>query len=886
MKKGAIALMLAILFQLVPVTQAQQSTSPATTSGPFVDVTDPTVYDYAAIKYLKENNVVQGYAGGYFYPQNPIARSEFVKIIAAAQGLPLKETKCGFSDVDEKHWAAQYICAAKKAGWVSGYSDGTFRLNETITASEASKILVNAYKIGTQTDPSIWYKGYFTALAQKKALPLSVEYFDQKLTRSDMAMMTYRLKANVTNEASRTYDEIDGKGFVKPSSCQELQDRLFYPNDKINYFNRQGAKDGSSNGVATPVAAESGGGGGGGYSTTNIQVPGVDEADMVKTDGDKIYMLKNDTVRVIQAVPVEGLKELVRMKLGNENETFYPTEMYLNAKQLILIGNAYISPVYTDEKVAAGYPAYTLYDRNSKTRVYMIDVSDPKAPTISRTIDFEAYAMNSRRIDNNLYLTMSQYVNRPYPYPYPGPYYYEKAAPGITAPYPYPYPVPTFDPEELMPRMKDSKDAQEKDIAQCGDVLVFPKGDRSNFLIVAGIPLNDTNKEVSRQVLVGNSDNLFVSDRNMFVTDVDWTGGFQPADTERVPYLYYPAPEKTAVYKFGLSNGNVQFIARGNVMGRVLDQFSMDEHAGNFRIATTSTSYYPVTKTLNHVYILDKDMNISGKIEDLAPGETIYSTRFMGDRGYVVTFRQVDPLFALDLSDPTKPVVGGSLKIEGYSSYLHPYDENHIIGFGNEVDPANGAFTGLKMSLFDVTNIKNPKEMFTERIGRGGTTSDVLYNHKALLFDKEKNLLSFPVTVYDSTTGNVCSDFKYSTCPASCQKICVPTNCTTSNGIQVCTTDCDGANSCVAQYGTEKAVFQGAYVYTIDLAKGFTLKGKTTNFTAEDIKAGGEYWYPDYNKSIQRILYIGDNLYTISLSVIKALSIADLSEKKSATLSE
>jgi len=228
---------------------------------------------------------------------------------------------------------------------------------------------------------------------------------------------------------------------------------------------------------------------------------------------------------------------------------------------------------------------------------------------------------------------------------------------------------------------------------------------------------------------------------------------------------------------------------------------------------------------MNNLYILDAAMKKRGSITGIAPGENIYSTRFLGKRGYMVTFKLVDPLFVLDMSDIDNPKILGKLKIPGYSNYLHPVDENHIIGFGKDTqENKSGAFyQGMKMALFDITDVSNPKEEYVEIIGGRGTDSPLLYNHKALLYDAEKRLLAFPVTVYSEKDG-------------------------------------------VTNYGDFE--FSGAYVYDFEASTGFKLTGKISHLSSDDyLKSGSSY---DFNRSIDRILYANGNLFTTSKSFVQA----------------
>jgi hypothetical protein len=298
--------------------------------------------------------------------------------------------------------------------------------------------------------------------------------------------------------------------------------------------------------------------------------------------------------------------------------------------------------------------------------------------------------------------------------------------------------------------------------------------------------------------------------------------------------------------------GNVSYVGEGEVPGGILNQFSMDEHQGYFRIATTTGNMWASGEdtSKNNIYVLDERLERVGTLEGLAPGERIYSARFMGSRAYMVTFRTVDPLYVIDLREPSKPSVLGELKIPGYSDYLHPYDENHLIGFGKETievsakgwgpDETIAVDQGMKIALFDVTDVNNPKEKFKEKIGDRGTHSELLYNHKAFLFSKEKNIMAFPVDLMEISDKQEAVE----------------------NGFPA--------------YG--QFTFQGAYIYGIDLQKGFQLRGRITHLSEDEYAKSRQYGGYDYTKTVRRILYAGDTLYTLSEGMLKANELPNLTE--------
>ena len=256
----------------------------------------------------------------------------------------------------------------------------------------------------------------------------------------------------------------------------------------------------------------------------------------------------------------------------------------------------------------------------------------------------------------------------------------------------------------------------------------------------------------------------------------------------------------------------------------------------------------------SRIVIFNDEMKKIGETEKLAEGEKMYSSRFLGDRAYLVTYKTIDPLFVIDLSNPENPQVLGELKIPGYSTYLHPYDENHLIGIGMQTEEkvnrnssgrvisTTATITGMKMALFDVTDVNNPIQISDTIIGDRRTTSAILTNHKALLFSKEKELLAIPV-------NNYTEDFEIES-------------------------SSDEYESIVNSYTNYKKeyVSEGYFVYNINLTDGFTLKGTITHE-----KTKSKYSY--YNTSrLLRGLYIDDNLYTVSEDYIKVNSLDDLQE--------
>lgn len=567
------------------------------------------------------------------------------------------------------------------------------------------------------------------------------------------------------------------------------------------------------------------------YSTTNVQVQGVDEADLVKTDGRYIYQVNGANLVIVDAQEPERMK--VSSRITFKEGQFMPLEMYVDQDALILIGHTPMplgipKPVIQDSMNSKGQKIRPMpgYYAGSTVHVKVYDIKDRSSVKLEREIKIEGSYLSSRKIKDSFYLV----TNQPIPY----------------------YIMENKESEVPAPRYLDTLLGEEIQTADFEDIRYFPNAVEPNYITLLGLNLKTFKEKANIDTYLGQGENIYASSKNLYIAvnryeveqpldtlqnQAEGTAGFQkilPKDTYN-----------TEVYKFGLKDGEFQYTAKGKISGRILNQFSMDEYEEHFRIATTTGEMWRSDEwtSKNNVYILDGQMKTVGSLEGIAPGERIYSMRFMGKKGYMVTFRETDPFFVLDLKEPKAPKILGYLKIPGYSDYLHPYDENHIIGFGKEVIEAKGAAlqAGMKIAVFDVRDVSKPIEKFKTVIGDRGTESPLLRDHKALLFSKEKKLMAFPVTVIE--------------------------------------------NKKVQQdpWSWGEFTFQGAYVYQLDMEKGLSLRDRITHLTPEDYMKAGQHWY-ESNLNIQRILYIGDTLYTLSNEKIMAHDLKTLELKGSLIL--
>ncbi len=418
------------------------------------------------------------------------------------------------------------------------------------------------------------------------------------------------------------------------------------------------------------------------YSETNNQVEGVHEADIVKTDGKYIYSFSNITykVRIIKA----GKEPELISEIDVKTDKFRPmSDMYLSGDKLVIIGYDYVE-TYAEQTVAIVY-----------------DVKDAKNPEKLYELRQSGYYYSSRLIGDKLYLISNYSV------------FYEN--------------IDKDKPETYVPCVEDIEynGAVKADTLSINKVCSGP-----DYTVICGFDIS-SGKMVGTKSLLGGIYTLYCSTENIIVAGISENS-------------------KTSVSRYAIEDGKIEYKATGEIEGTLLNQFSIDEYKGNFRFVTTVSEgvekregkmvSYNIEQS-NSLLVLDGKLKQIGSISNIAPDERVYSVRFMGDIAYFVTFRQVDPLFSVDLSNPEKPKIIGALKIPGFSNYLYPYGDGKLFGIGQDADEETGRTNGVKLSMFDISN---PAKVYeSAKLVLGYNYSDALQSHKAILVEEDKNIIGF-----------------------------------------------------------------------------------------------------------------------------------------------
>lgn len=558
------------------------------------------------------------------------------------------------------------------------------------------------------------------------------------------------------DESLKTFDSYDElSGFI--SSNMEKAMNTYY-GTSFGLISRD---------IFAPATSQESGTGKNDHSNTNIQVSGVDEGDIVKTDGTYLYVASKNFVYIMKAYPVGEAEILAKIEINGT----WNLDLYINGDSLVVLGNqqAWLYYGITKEGISVTDSIMPPYWYQPTTFVNVYDVSDKTTPQLERELIMNGTLAGSRLIEDYLYVV----VNKPA--------------------------VPYWNASVELPVIANNNDTirVSADEVKYSDVAATSY----DFITIVAINTADSSEEPTYETFLASyATTMYVSPTNMYLAVPKY--GMRILFSAELAADADDLREKTIIYRISLDEEKVKVEAEGAVPGTVLNQFSMDEYNGHFRIATTE---WTSNGTINNLYVLNADLDTVGAIEGLAQGERIYSARFVEGRCYLVTFRQVDPFFAIDLSNPTNPQVMGILKIPGFSTYMHLIDENTIIGVGSE----DG---NVKLSMFDVSNFSNPREVDKYNFQALYSYTEVGNDHKAFLFDKGLDLMVFPVTLTEAT-------------------------------------------------GPNWIYWQGAFVFDVTVEDGFVLRGTVTQ--QDDLTS------PNYQQIIKRSLYIEDVLYTISEKMVK-----------------
>lgn len=671
--------------------------------------------------------------------------------------------------------------------------------DKKIEAYAASAVFIdqpfNAYFSGGVKESSITEgKIYVVDKATDKKVDATISLNDSKnmIIVSGLKIGSYTLhvkKDAFTKVSVRNTDKVVEFNVVDQiQHVTSVEDLKTYFETVLNFENERYAErfmeTFSSSKEESATMDSSANSGGSRHSTTNNQVEGIEEGDIVVTDGRYIYSIAENQLVITDASNPNNMK-VVTKKAFKENA--YATNLMLHGKLLVVTYESY------EERPVKGQD-YMHHMALSKFAFY--NVSNAKDPQLVREIGQEGMLAGVRKSGNVLYMVTNTTPN----------YWMLRDKVNV----------------ELRPFVFDSKQENVAKPMPIEKITILPNSSEPNYTILSAIDLTDFAKnEVKTTSYLGSSSQIYMSHNAIYVTAPKYDYVKEQSANKLIAdrMIMMPSIIDTQIYKFSIQNTAIKMTAEATVKGTILNQFSMDEYDGYFRVATTEgNAWGNNVNSKNHLFVLDQNLHQVGSLTDLARGERIYSARFMGDKAYIVTFKQVDPLFVIDVANPANPKVLGELKIPGFSNYLHPLDDKHLIGIGYDTQVRIDSYSkepfvitkGMKLALFDVSDLANPKEKDAVIIGGRGTYSDVQYDHKALFRDIDNNYYGFPITIY-TDKGEFDSEYK----------------------------------------GT------GSQIYEIT-TKGIKLKADLVTRA----KVGEQY--EEWEKVVRRMIYIDDALYTVS----------------------
>lgn len=460
--------------------------------------------------------------------------------------------------------------------------------------------------------------------------------------------------------------------------------------------------------------------GGKDYSTTNLQMEGVDESDIAKIDGSYIYTVEDKYI-VITDIRDGKLEEVTRFLPKDCGAADRVMEIYVDGDQLILVVQGYETSLdgnskagadkenkdeensdetYSDEETAASEDSAFWYEMNGKsiTQIQVYSIVDRKNPEFEGRLIQDGYYNTSRKIGDVVYLFTQYHMTSDVVG------YVEKEYTSV------------------IPKVNGEKVA-------AGEIYL-PESSGESGILVSSLDVNKPDKVLDSKLVISGYAQTYISKDALYLYEEDYDGAMI-----------------TNIAKFALDEGRISGVAATAVRGYVRDTFAINASDGYLRVLTTD---YSTEDEVNALYILDENMKLTGQLTGIAPGEEIYAARFMGNTGYFVTYRNTDPLFTVDLSDPAKPEIIGELKVTGFSEYLHFWDDTHLLGIGYESDEKTGNIENIKLSMF---NIENPGEVTEEAklVLKDVDYSEALYDYKSVIISKDKNLIGLVCEDYSSS---------------------------------------------------------------------------------------------------------------------------------------
>ena len=589
--------------------------------------------------------------------------------------------------------------------------------------------------------------------------------------------------AAAANDYTALYDALDN--LKKRQATQEM---VTIVEDTVKGIFNGGATDKFS-GNAAPEAGPSTDGTGN-FSSTNVQVQGVDEGDLVKTDGQYLYLITDQAVLPYTASGAE--KEFLRIhivKCDGENMNItstiatppdmVPRALYLQGNSLVLLASSDYSSRYQSDGA------------RQKTMAVIYDVTDKSAPKEVRRVEQDGSYLSSRMAGSRLTVVSNHLLSN------------------LSD-------TPRKEYKNLIPETLDTLGSGMCEKVPSGCIDILQNSMEKNYLVVSSLDIASADAPSTRAVL-GAGETIYATQDTLTVACAQYESG----------------RGKTNLLRFSLS-GEVKQTGMATVDGTLLNQFAMHELDGYFAVATTASG--KSGETVNNLTILDKDLNPAGKVEGLAPGESIQSVRFLGNMAYLVTFRQVDPLFAIDLSNPRSPKVLGQLKIPGFSSYLHPYDQNTLIGIGTGGD-WSGATGGVKVALYDVSDPAHLKETASYTMGLAGSFSLASQDHHAVTFDKSRSLLYIPVALTQSDGNGFEGLAVFRIAPGSIEEV----------GRVTCSLPQDGTDLYYTHsfLNVRRSVVMGDSLYVISSAN-------LVSVDLKDFTPGQTLWLYDLSSSVKQ----------------------------------